>query len=155
MDSGEKTYADILTLFPFDNRLVLCSVKGSKLLSQFIQTSNSNYHIALSEYGKSIIGKIDPNGTYYLITDSYSSTYAPNGLTEVAEYDSGVFARDLLANALKNDWRGYEDLRLRIQKDPEKYKNLQIRLCGWNVYFTELDRAAQDHLIESIDKSDE
>lgn len=102
MDSGEKTYADILTLFPFDNRLVLCSVKGSKLLSQFIQTSNSNYHIALSEYGKSIIGKIDPNGTYYLITDSYSSTYAPNGLTEVAEYDSGVFARDLLANALKN-----------------------------------------------------
>ena len=41
------------------------------------------------------------------------------------------------------------------QKDPEKYKNLQIRLCGWNVYFTELDRAAQDHLIESIDKSDE
>jgi formate C-acetyltransferase len=41
------------------------------------------------------------------------------------------------------------------QKEPEKYKNLQIRLCGWNIYFTELDRAAQDHLIESIDKNDE
>ncbi len=41
------------------------------------------------------------------------------------------------------------------QKEPEKYKNLQIRLCGWNVFFTELDRAAQNHLIESIDKNDE
>ena len=101
MQSGGKTYADLLSLFPFDNRLVLCSVSGSKLLSQFIKTSNGNYHIALSEYGKSIVGSIDPGKTYYIMTDSYSSTYAPNGLTEVAEYDSGVFARDLLANALK------------------------------------------------------
>ena len=36
------------------------------------------------------------------MTDSYSSTYAQNGLTEVAEYDKGVFARDLLAAAIKN-----------------------------------------------------
>ncbi|MBQ8859447.1 MAG: bifunctional metallophosphatase/5'-nucleotidase [Clostridia bacterium] len=99
---GEVTYADVLSLFPFDNRLVLCEISGAKLLSQFINTTNSAYHIALSEYGESILGNISPNGTYYIMTDSYSSTYAPNGLTEVAEYDNGVFARDLLAQAIKN-----------------------------------------------------
>lgn len=99
---GEKRYADVLSLLPFDNRLVLCSVSGDKLLSKFINSNHSDYHIALSEYGESILGKISPSGTYYIMTDSYSSTYAPNGLTEVAEYDSGVFARDLLAAAIKN-----------------------------------------------------
>ena len=98
---GDVTYADVLSLFPFDNRLVLCKISGAKLLSQFINTTNSAYHIALSEYGMSILDSISPTGTYYIMTDSYSSTYAPNGLTEVAEYDRGVFARDLLAAAIK------------------------------------------------------
>ena len=30
---------------------------------------------------------------------------------------------------------------------PEKYPNLQVRLCGWNVKFTELTRQAQDEFI--------
>lgn len=30
---------------------------------------------------------------------------------------------------------------------PEKYPNLQVRLCGWNVKFTELSAAAQDEFI--------
>ena len=101
MVSGTKTYADVMSLFPFDNRLVLCSISGAKLLDKFINSSNSNYHITLSEYGKSILGNIDRNKTYYIMTDSYSSTYASNGLKEVEEYDRGVFPRDLLAAALK------------------------------------------------------
>lgn len=36
------------------------------------------------------------------------------------------------------------------QKEPEKYRNLQVRLCGWNVYFTDLDEAAQNNLIDSM-----
>ena len=36
------------------------------------------------------------------------------------------------------------------QREPEKYKNLQIRLCGWNVYFTDLEREVQDQIIESM-----
>ena len=36
------------------------------------------------------------------------------------------------------------------QKEPEKYKNLQVRLCGWNVYFTDLEREVQNQLIESM-----
>ena len=43
------------------------------------------------------------------------------------------------------------DVLREAQKNPEAYKNLQVRLCGWNVYFTELDREAQDNLIQGIE----
>ncbi len=33
------------------------------------------------------------------------------------------------------------------QKEPEKYLNLQIRLCGWNVRFVDLNKAQQDEFI--------
>ncbi|MBQ3015557.1 MAG: hypothetical protein IJD79_02120 [Clostridia bacterium] len=36
------------------------------------------------------------------------------------------------------------------QNDPEKYKNLQVRLCGWNVYFCDLEREVQDNLIAGM-----
>lgn len=37
------------------------------------------------------------------------------------------------------------------QKNPQKYKNLQVRLCGWNVYFTDLDKEMQNNLIASME----
>jgi formate C-acetyltransferase len=39
-----------------------------------------------------------------------------------------------------------EELK-KAQKDPEKYKNLQIRLCGWNVRFVNLNKQEQDEFI--------
>lgn len=39
----------------------------------------------------------------------------------------------------------------KAQENPEKYKNLQVRLCGWNVYFTDLSREMQDNLIRSME----
>lgn len=35
----------------------------------------------------------------------------------------------------------------KAQKEPEKYKNLQIRLCGWNAYFVSLSKQVQDEFI--------
>lgn len=40
----------------------------------------------------------------------------------------------------------------KAQKAPEKYKNLQVRLCGWNVYFTDLDTEMQNNLIKSMEE---
>ena len=37
------------------------------------------------------------------------------------------------------------------QKEPEKYRNLQIRLCGWNVRFIDLGREMQDCLIREAE----
>ena len=95
--AGKVTYAQLQSLLPFDNTLVLCSVKGSDLLSRFIHTDNDRYHISYTQYWEDIEGEIDPAGTYYVLVDTYTSTYAPNRLTEVARYTEGVYARDLLA----------------------------------------------------------
>ncbi len=35
----------------------------------------------------------------------------------------------------------------KAQLNPEEYKNLQIRLCGWNVRFVDLDKKTQDEFI--------
>lgn len=98
---GDVTYGMLQSLFPFDNQLMLCSVKGKELRSKFFETTNDNYFIAYGEYGSQIRENIDPNATYYVIVDSYSAVYAPNKLTIVEEYTPGIYARDLMADFIK------------------------------------------------------
>lgn len=98
---GLATYADVLSIFPFNNRLTLCSVSGRNLINKFLETSNSSYHITCSAYGESIRDSISYNKTYYIVVDTYTAFYAPNGLTVVEYYDDGVYARDLLAEEIK------------------------------------------------------
>ena len=97
LQAGQVIYGDVQSIFPFDNPLVLCSVSGSKLRSQFFETTNSNYFIGYGEYGELVRNNIDDSKTYYIVTDTYSSSYGPNGLTEIERYDDKTFARDLLA----------------------------------------------------------
>ena len=99
--AGTVTYGDVQNILPFDNQLVLCSIKGYNLKSKFFETTNSRYYIAYGDYGASIKDSIDSNATYYVVTDTYSSTYSSNGLTEIARYDANVFARDLLAQYIE------------------------------------------------------
>lgn len=102
LSSGEVKYSDLQSLFPFDNRIDLCTIKGSDLKRKFLETSNSNYFIFCGEYGNSVRYNIDPSATYYVVVDSYTSSYAPNNLTVVASLDDDLFARDLLAEYIKN-----------------------------------------------------
>lgn len=95
---GDITYGMLYSLFPFDNDLVLCSIKGSDLRDRFFETDNDRYYISYGNYGKQVKGNIDPNKTYYVIVDSYSSVYAPNRLTEIARYEEKYYARDMLAD---------------------------------------------------------
>ena len=39
------------------------------------------------------------------------------------------------------------DMLRDAQKNPDKYKNLQVRVCGWNVLWNNLSRAEQDAYI--------
>ena len=102
LPAGEVTFSQVQGLFPFENTLVLCSVKGSDLLRSFINTNNENYFVSYSNYGNSVKGSINPNATYYIITDTYCSTYAPNRLTEVKRYTAGVYAQQLLAKYIQS-----------------------------------------------------
>ncbi len=96
--AGDVRYGDLYSLFPFDNQLVLCQVRGEILRRNFLETDNGNYYIHLEDYGQTVWENLDPNATYYIVTDTYSSGYAPNQLTVVETYDPGVYARDLLAD---------------------------------------------------------
>lgn len=99
--TGEVTYGQLQTLLPFDNQLTLCSIRGKYLLSKFLNTSNDRYFIYCGDYGNSIRNNIDPNATYYVITDTYTADYRSNNLTIVERYDPTVFARDLLADYIE------------------------------------------------------
>ena len=98
LESGDVTYAMLQSILPFDNQLVLCSIKGSDLRRRFIETSNSDYFCA---YDSNFVSSIKDYETYYIIVDSYTSSYAPNRLTEIERYDVDVFARDLVAEYIK------------------------------------------------------
>ena len=95
---GEITYGMLMAIFPFDNELVLCSVKGRDLLEKFYESTHYAYFISYGDYGRQVYENLDPNATYYIIVDTYSSGYAPNNLTEIARYGENIFARDLLAD---------------------------------------------------------
>ena len=34
-----------------------------------------------------------------------------------------------------------------VRKNPDKYKNLQVRVCGWNILWNNLSKAEQDAYI--------
>ena len=100
---GDVTYADLYTLFPFDNDLVLCSISGYYLNKQFVNTTNDNYYISYTTFGDNNRSNINSSGTYYLVTDSYSSDYATNHLTVIDRYSNeGFYARDMLAQYIRD-----------------------------------------------------
>ena len=101
LDPGEIMYADLQMILPFDNNIVLCSIKGSTLKSRFINPSN-DYHTYLTEYGESIKNSIKDDQIYYIVTDTYTADYKANGLTVVKDFGAGTYARDLLADYIKD-----------------------------------------------------
>lgn len=97
LPEGEVSYSQLQSLLPFDNQITLCSIRGIDLLAKFLETDNQAYHIQTTPYGESIRQSIDPNGVYYVVTDSYSADYTYNNMTVIDTYDGNIFARDLLA----------------------------------------------------------
>ena len=43
-----------------------------------------------------------------------------------------------------------EELK-RAQQNPERYANLQVRVCGWNAYFVNLSKSEQDCFIKQAE----
>ena len=99
--AGNVMYGDLLSIFPFDNPIVLCKISGYYLKKQFIETTNTNYYCAYSTYGNSVKGSINTSATYYIVVDSYTAQYKYNYATEIARYDEITFARDLLAEYIQ------------------------------------------------------
>lgn len=90
LNRGDVTPADIFSILPFDNSIVLGKIKGSKLKSEFID--NPKY---TTFYDAAALGEIVDDGDYYIVIDTYTSTYAQNGIVEIdriAEYPRALLA---------------------------------------------------------------
>lgn len=113
----------------------------------------------------------DRNGVTALIQSAAAmdQTEAPNGtVLDLALHPSAVAGEEGIAvmNALVDTYFALggmavhinvvdaETLR-RAQQNPAEYRHLQVRLCGWNVYFTDLKPEVQEHLIAMIEKGNE
>lgn len=74
-----------------------------------------------------------------------SAVAGPKGLEAMAAivkvyFDRGGFA--IQGNVVNS-----ETLR-DAQKNPDRYRNLQVRVCGWNEYFVNMSRLVQDDFIK-------
>ncbi len=100
---GEITYGELLELFPFDNELVLCAIRGEDLKERFLETDNLDYFICCDE---NLTANIRDEEIYYVVVDSYSSTYPKNKLIEVERFGESYYARDMLADYIRNGGLG-------------------------------------------------
>ncbi len=98
LHSGNITYADIFSILPFDNDLVLGKIRGSDLKSRFLNGTNGNYHV----YSGIKSEDVSDSQYYYIVVDSYTSTYAYNRITEVERLETSKYARDLLADFISD-----------------------------------------------------
>lgn len=107
--AGNVTVRQIQMLFPFDNEMHLCKISGRVLLNRYF--NNSSYFYYYDSYGESVKAKLQSgqglNDTYYIVTDSYNTDYAPNALTMVETLGETAYPRDCLieyirAGAFKN-----------------------------------------------------
>lgn len=94
--AGAVKYSDLQMILPFDNKLKLCAIKGSDLISKFL--NNSDYYT----YSTISASQVDKNATYYIIADSWTSDYYWAKCTPIEVYDDTTFARDLLAEYISN-----------------------------------------------------
>lgn len=95
LDAGNVTMRTLQALFPFDNKIVLCSISGKDLKSKYFSLPN-NYSIYYEDYGTQVKNSLVDGKTYYIVTDTYSSDY--HKLMVVSSLGDDVFARDLLAD---------------------------------------------------------
>ena len=95
---GDVLYSHLQSILPFDNEITLCSIKGKDLLDKFINNSSYSVYYTIDP------STINPNSTYYVIADTWSSGYSYNKMTVIDSMGPNIFARDLVADYVR---KGY------------------------------------------------
>ena len=91
-----------------------------------------------------------PDGTVLDLMLHSSATEGDEGINAMSSLLLTYMLRG--GFALQINVLSHEVLRA-AQKNPEKYATLQVRRCGWNVYFTELSKVEQDDLIRQCENA--
>lgn len=107
---------------------------------------------------------MDKNGITALINSALKTrpyTYQESHCLDVMLHPSAVnsdegtdIMKSLLFTYMQNGGQSIQfnifdrDMLIDAQKNPEKYQNLQVRVCGWNVLWNNLSTAEQNAYIE-------
>ena len=86
-----------------------------------------------------------PNGTTLDVTLHPSAVSGDKGVTTVKELIKSYFQMN--GNTIQFNIFNRETL-LDARKNPEKYTNLQVRVCGWNLRFIDLAPEEQQIFID-------
>ena len=89
-----------------------------------------------------------PNGTVLDVVLHPSAVAGEDGLSAFYSILKTYIAKG--GFALHGNVFSAEELK-KAQQNPEKYKNLQVRVCGWNAYFVNLSKAEQDAFIKQAE----
>ena len=106
LPAGDVNYAMFNNLFPFDNDVLLMSVRGDLLINNFIASTNPNYYLAYTDYGNTLRNNgslIDRDNYYIVITDTYTYDYLYQRNESLISFlgnlkEGGYYARDLFAD---------------------------------------------------------
>ena len=103
LPAGNVTMRQIQMLFPFDNEVQLCAIKGADLLNRYF--NNTKYYYARGNNADSVEARLkngqDLNKTFYIVSDSWNSDYSINNLTVIKTLGDVCYPRDCLAKYIK------------------------------------------------------
>jgi len=91
-----------------------------------------------------------PNGSVLDFVLHPSAVQGEDGLDAFYQILSVYFGKG--GFAMHGNIMNADELK-EAQKNPEKYKNLQVRVCGWNAYFVRLSKAEQDAFIRQAENA--
>lgn len=88
-----------------------------------------------------------PNGSVLDITLHNTAVSGEEGLNAML----GIIKTFMKRGGMAIQFNVLDEVTLKeAQKHPEKYKNLQVRLCGWNVCYINLSEKEQNDFIEQL-----
>ena len=139
---GEKNGATI------DGRLA--GEPFSKNLSPVIGQDRGGITTLLNSLGKIDFTQLTHAGMLDLILHP-TAVSGEEGLSAFAALVRTYFAKG--GHSLQFNIFSAELLK-KAQQNPQQYRNLQIRVCGWNVYFVDLEKVLQDAFIKQCEHSE-
>ena len=121
------------------------------VISKNLCASNGMDRRGVTAYMSSVIKMDLPAFLNAAILDFYlhpSSCEGEKGLSDLISLIKVYFS--LGGVAIQGNVLSGEKLKEAIE-DPEKYKNLQVRVCGWNEYFVKMTKAKQEMFIKQFE----
>ena len=99
---------------------------------RFAHSLGHQFYKAVVERNRDIVWcGVDPTGAVALLVAGHQGELGDDEYVAANIFDAEVLKK--------------------AQANPEQYKNLQVRVCGWNAYFVNLSKAEQDGFIRQAE----